>query len=332
MNRGKSTVGRGSRKITVVRVERIENALLWRDYATRRGVIVRSLGTIKTNEMNLAPAAPSSQPHHTPLPPLREHAQGSETPLSWGVVSRRPRASSNSSVNSASSSVAWAQASSGSVTSNTLATPSPSPSVSSFSATSAQDSNGVASVPRRLPIRPALATQPLATHETLGMSMLQEMEAEEHFLFHCITGRDSLDNVMHGGLCPRKMFENEGGGVSTGSERSLGSGIYFSESVELDDDNSTAAERRNDDDDDDDEATTSNVVLVSRVVLGCTFATEGDHPQLHRPPCMQGHTHTPCHHSRFHSVIGLPNDSRSNRQFVVYERTQAYPEYAVYFE
>eukprot|EP00052_Salpingoeca_macrocollata_P018274 m.149887 g.149887 ORF g.149887 m.149887 type:complete len:651 (-) comp20650_c0_seq2:156-2108(-) len=74
-------------------------------------------------------------------------------------------------------------------------------------------------------------------------------------------------------------------------------------------------------------------IFVARVVLGCVYATDEDHLDVgRRAPCKLGHTDPdPCDHPRFDSVVAHPV-SRPHREFVVYDRTQCYPEYLITFK
>eukprot|EP00050_Salpingoeca_kvevrii_P005117 m.270636 g.270636 ORF g.270636 m.270636 type:complete len:406 (-) comp11083_c1_seq15:206-1423(-) len=76
-------------------------------------------------------------------------------------------------------------------------------------------------------------------------------------------------------------------------------------------------------------------MILSRVSLGRQHSFAGTDSQLRRPPCVEAGSdgcdvHARCEHKRFDSIVGCSNYlSQSFREFVIYDNSQAYPEYLI---
>lgn len=80
---------------------------------------------------------------------------------------------------------------------------------------------------------------------------------------------------------------------------------------------------------------TKLVMLICRVLLGNAFECR-EPQQFQRPPCETCQNVRCVKHEKFYdSVIGLNRSGGEPllfREFIVYERFQAYPEYIVHYE
>ncbi len=83
-------------------------------------------------------------------------------------------------------------------------------------------------------------------------------------------------------------------------------------------------------------------IFLSRVTLGNPFISTNMHKDIKRPPCIKGHFDTEvrgCDHERHDSIVGevespqYPNALlKRYREFIVYDRSQCYPEFLVSFK
>jgi len=80
-------------------------------------------------------------------------------------------------------------------------------------------------------------------------------------------------------------------------------------------------------------------MFVVRVVLGNVFICKKPTP-FRKPPCTGPNCHKddckhPSHQPFFHSVVGTHKDDSTRlifREFVIYDRNQAYPEFLIEYE
>ncbi|KAI8484075.1 hypothetical protein Bbelb_381930 [Branchiostoma belcheri] len=164
------------------------------------------------------------------------------------------------------------------------------------------------------PPEPPIATGVL---NTPVLNNLLVPEINEHFLFHG-TKPERVEAIIAGGL----DFRMSGQGM-------FGRGIYFAE-------NSTKADQYTDwiwqRGKEEGRKDTKTMFLV-RVTLGRLFVgpDDGTARDFTRPPCTtHGCARFDCSHvERFDSVIGGTSKHKMFREYVIYDRFQAYPEYVI---
>ncbi|XP_078580934.1 uncharacterized protein LOC144864598 [Branchiostoma floridae x Branchiostoma japonicum] len=160
---------------------------------------------------------------------------------------------------------------------------------------------------------------PVATSD-LNIPVLKKRlvpEINEHFLFHG-TKPERVEAIIAGGL----DFRISGQGM-------FGRGIYLAE-------NSTKADQYTDwiwqRGEEEGKNDTKTMFLV-RVTLGRLFVgpDDGTARNYTRPPCtVHGCARFDCSHvGRFDSVIGGTSKHKMFREYVIYDRFQAYPEYVI---
>jgi len=72
-------------------------------------------------------------------------------------------------------------------------------------------------------------------------------------------------------------------------------------------------------------------MLLCRVALGQSYATDEPMRGLRRPPCVEGHLDgLPCDHDRLDSVVWVK--PKKYREFVVFDGSQIFPEFVVEYE
>ena len=147
------------------------------------------------------------------------------------------------------------------------------------------------------------------TKEPWMKSMLHSSDLGEVFLFHG-TKANLKDVIMHSGFDER--VANLGG--------LFGAGVYFAENSSKSDEYCTP------------DSSGSCYMFLSRVMLGTPFLAEQPMSQLRRPPNLHGSNRL-CD-----SVIGVTKATHPSafleryREFIVYDRRQAYPELLIEFK
>ena len=178
---------------------------------------------------------------------------------------------------------------------------------------------------RRDAVRASVGGSPIEVVPTPATATLRlpsgarvDKQSNEHLLFHG-TKPDAVST-----LCNRGFDEHVGSLAGF-----LGAGCYFAENSSKSDEYVPPGAKQ--------------YMFLSRVVLGTPFVTPATagHRGLRRPPCVHGHFDMPgrtCGHDRFNSLVATTKatDLRSSlhhfREFVVYDRSQCYPEYLIEYE
>jgi len=141
-------------------------------------------------------------------------------------------------------------------------------------------------------------------------------QANEVFLFHG-TKSNKIDFIIQQGF--EERIANEAG--------IFGAGIYFSENSSKSDEYITP------------DSNGLCKIILSRVCLGTPFVTTKSLPSIRRPPCRNGDLDS-CIHDRADSVVAecertgpknVSYDLKRYREFIVYDRTQCYPEFLITF-
>ncbi|ELT90615.1 hypothetical protein CAPTEDRAFT_192002 [Capitella teleta] len=168
--------------------------------------------------------------------------------------------------------------------------------------------NAAKGAPRRQKIR---------THgQNLDKTVVTDIN--ETYLFHGLPMRN-VRGIQSQGFDPRL----------SGSSVLFGSGSYFAEST-------TKADQYSDDRQSRTEPGHPLAMLLCRVLLGSAYKCD-EAKDFKRPPCTQCHDDKCADHETFHdSVIGVKKEKKGRallfREFVIYDKSQSYPEYIIHYE
>ncbi|XP_071127901.1 protein mono-ADP-ribosyltransferase PARP11-like [Mytilus edulis] len=145
---------------------------------------------------------------------------------------------------------------------------------------------------------------PLKTMARQQSCLLQQLSSNinEVYLFCLSSDKEQVDSALVNGVAMRK--------------EKFGYGVYFTDKLHLVDANSSNDEDK------------EKKMILARVSLGEMCVLQRENEDMSFPPCKDCNFDNCIHGRRYDSVIGFSN----SRNFIIYERSQAYPEYIITYE